>query len=545
MSDRSGKRAPSEAERAPSEGECVAFIVSCFAGLHPAHAQRVLRACRGDVTAAVEHYQSLLCAQDIARSEGRPFAELDGSGLSTAEVARAAASRSAAAEHEHEHDDDDDDNVDEELSLEDERTLDEFIRTHSDRRLGPSPSEAADEMATEESDGRESEGDAPADEPAVDDTTLSQLVEVFPQFAFEHIRSVLVQHHGDFDAAVDELAALDRAADEECAKDAALTSTPVSLAAGASIAAWKKRAPQHSPPPMPTQAGKKARPQIIGRAARLKRLSSMYGSYIGEDMLEEIFTASHERIDETEAALKDLFPDIYERVVSAQERQQSKQQQQAKQQQQQQQQQQKQGKAGKVAKAQAQRGTPRQKGKGARKDPNAPVPGTRIDARGRINVPQTQASAEAPNASIARDQDYIDAQYRRRDECHRCASIAFAEGDHERVRKLLALAQECERRIQAVRENAVGDALLNAPHYARRKHVIDLHGFRPAEALAVLESALLGPTDLAGTTLLVITGRGAHSRRHQPVVRPAVEKWLRDHSFTFRDVNGGSFNVFL
>ena len=539
-------------ERAPSEGECVAFIVSCFAGLHPAHAQRVLRSCAGDVTAAVEHYQSLLCAQDIAHSEGRPFSELDGSGLSTAEVARAAASRGAAKDD----DDDDDDDEGEELSPEDERTLCEFIRTVSDMRAAePAASQppgsaaaawaaTADEMATEE----DAEGEGTDD--TVDDTTLSQLVELFPQFAFGHIRSVLVQHSGDFDAAVDELTELDRAADAECAKDAALTTTPVSLAAGASIVAWKKHTPQHSPaPPLPShqqQPGKKQKLQIIGRSARFKRLGSMYGQYIGEDMIEEIFSASHERIDETEAALKNLFPDIYEKVAMEQQRQQQPQQPQGQQGKQQQQKKQ-QKKQGKAAKAATQKRKAKEKSKsGAKKDPHTPVPGTCIDARGRINAPPVQPrKKEAPNASIVRGQDYIDAQYKRRDECHRCASVAFCEGDHERVRKLLALAQECERRIRAVRENAVGDALVSAPNYVRENPIIDLHGFWPAEALAVLESTLLGPNDLAGTKLLVITGRGAHSRNHRAVVRPAVEKWLRDHGFSFRDVNGGSYEVFL
>ena len=550
MSDARVKRTKSDAQRAPTEGECVAFIVSCFTGLHPAHAQRVLRGCGGDVMAAVEHYQSLLCAQELAREEGRPFPELDGSGLSTAEVARAASGRHPAAAPE-----------EDELTPEDERTLNEFIRTHSDTRAPAAAGTAAasgagkadawaaseDEMATEESEdeGAAAEAEVVEEEEAVDDATLSQLVEVFPQFAFEHVRSVLVQHKGDFDAAVDELAELDSAADEAGVPEPSLTRSPVSLAAGASVVAWKKHTPQRAPPPPSLQQKPRqgeGRPQLIGRSARLKRLGSMYGQYIDKDVIEEVFSASHERIDETEVALRSLFPDICEKVAEEQQKQQEKQKQQEEKQKQQQQ------------KQQQQKGTPQQqqqqqqqkkKGKVAKRDPSRPVPGTRIDARGEIHVPRTQAAGAAPNAAVASVQDFVDEEYRQRAECHRFAAAAFAEGDHERMRKLLALARSHEERINAVRQEAVGDALVRAPSFVRRTHVLDLHFFRPAEALALLESTLLAPHDLAGTTLLVITGRGAHSRNHRAVVRPAVEKWLRDHRFAFKDVNGGSFNVFL
>lgn len=74
---------------------------------------------------------------------------------------------------------------------------------------------------------------------------------------------------------------------------------------------------------------------------------------------------------------------------------------------------------------------------------------------------------------------------------------------------------------------------------------IDLHGLRVQEALDILDEYLdhaMASARMNGSQsakLEVITGRGVHSVRNIPILKPAVEKHLRELGHRFSELEGG------
>lgn len=85
------------------------------------------------------------------------------------------------------------------------------------------------------------------------------------------------------------------------------------------------------------------------------------------------------------------------------------------------------------------------------------------------------------------------------------------------------------------RANANGDSLTS----------IDLHGLRVQEALDILDeyleraNAQAQMTGVANAKLEVITGRGVHSVRNIPILKPAVDKHLRERGLRYSELEGG------
>jgi DNA-nicking Smr family endonuclease len=86
----------------------------------------------------------------------------------------------------------------------------------------------------------------------------------------------------------------------------------------------------------------------------------------------------------------------------------------------------------------------------------------------------------------------------------------------------------------------------------RRPVEVDLHGLRPDQALRRVGQALHAARVRRSHFLLVITGRGIGNRQGVPVLRQAVEAWLRSaeaRAQGVRDVrrsrDGGSLEVRL
>lgn len=85
------------------------------------------------------------------------------------------------------------------------------------------------------------------------------------------------------------------------------------------------------------------------------------------------------------------------------------------------------------------------------------------------------------------------------------------------------------------RANLSGDSLSS----------IDLHGLRVQEALDILDEyidrvgAHARMNGLANAKLEVITGRGVHSVRNIPILKPAVEKHLRAIGLRYSELEGG------
>ena len=75
--------------------------------------------------------------------------------------------------------------------------------------------------------------------------------------------------------------------------------------------------------------------------------------------------------------------------------------------------------------------------------------------------------------------------------------------------------------------------------------ILDLHFLRRREALGAVAFVLTsGKYQRKG--LLVVTGRGVHSKDNVPVLRPLIREWLVAHSFRFVSLSsGGAFQVRL
>jgi DNA-nicking Smr family endonuclease len=75
--------------------------------------------------------------------------------------------------------------------------------------------------------------------------------------------------------------------------------------------------------------------------------------------------------------------------------------------------------------------------------------------------------------------------------------------------------------------------------------VLDLHGLRRADARLALAEFLAESAALRIGCVRVIHGKGHRSGPHGPVLKPAVERWLREHAMvaafvSARAVDGGS-----
>jgi DNA-nicking Smr family endonuclease len=93
---------------------------------------------------------------------------------------------------------------------------------------------------------------------------------------------------------------------------------------------------------------------------------------------------------------------------------------------------------------------------------------------------------------------------------------------------------------------------LRRGEYALQAH-LDLHGLSREEAKAALETFLLKSRAAGRRCVLVVTGRGLHSKDQVPVLKEAVQRWLHAARFgqvvlafaTARPHDGGAGAIYL
>lgn len=136
--------------------------------------------------------------------------------------------------------------------------------------------------------------------------------------------------------------------------------------------------------------------------------------------------------------------------------------------------------------------------------------------------------------------------YRRANEAYRAKQYAVAGALAAEARLLArSAATEDDAAAAALVATNSGSAVSDG---ALHGSVLDLHGLHVTEATAAVRRAIETSLRLRHSTLVIVTGRGAHSHKRKPVVLPAVAKLLRQSPMV-RDVQGseatGVFRVKL
>ena len=188
-----------------------------------------------------------------------------------------------------------------------------------------------------------------------------------------------------------------------------------------------------------------------------------------------------------------------------------------------------------------------------------------VDSKGNVDpvtvrISGTPAQVKAGEAAVSKiiaeveNPDYEGKGGRKwRAEADRCAQMAeevakekdalFDAGDKAGGHQKLAEVKEWQRKMHEANAKAAEEIFLNrnAGKNYRGEMVMDFHGLRKAEAIAVLEKRLdklLGKK--AKGELELIPGAGNHSGGGGAVLKPAIVKVLREKKIKFEEKNKGS-----
>ncbi|KAL9650434.1 hypothetical protein ABK040_004658 [Willaertia magna] len=109
-----------------------------------------------------------------------------------------------------------------------------------------------------------------------------------------------------------------------------------------------------------------------------------------------------------------------------------------------------------------------------------------------------------------------------------------------KAKQYAIIADDCEQKATDLRKREeTGGKPITRPK------TLDLHGLFAKDALETL-SEYLKQCKLSGVRKLnVITGKGKHSKNHEPVLLPAVEKYLMSNKYNYRQLSPGIFQVKL
>ena len=193
-----------------------------------------------------------------------------------------------------------------------------------------------------------------------------------------------------------------------------------------------------------------------------------------------------------------------------------------------------------------------------------------------VRISGTPAQVKAGEAAVskiiaeAENPDYEGKVGKKwRAEADRCAQMAekvarekdalFDVGDKSGGHQKLAEVKEWQRKMHEANAKAAEEIFLNrnAGKNYRGEMVMDFHGLRKAEAIAVLEKRLdklLGnkkkmmaaaKKGAQFSELELIPGAGNHSGGGGAVLKPAIIKVLRDKNIYFQEKNKGSIIVQL
>ena len=107
---------------------------------------------------------------------------------------------------------------------------------------------------------------------------------------------------------------------------------------------------------------------------------------------------------------------------------------------------------------------------------------------------------------------------------------------------------EDERKIRKYSNNISLDILGKIQY----KQKIDLHGKKLGESKTFLQQKLKESEEFVRENkneviilLLIITGRGKHSPRNKPVLRPNILKWLKDNNYNVIEEYSGAIKVLI
>ncbi|EGC39820.1 hypothetical protein DICPUDRAFT_26223 [Dictyostelium purpureum] len=89
------------------------------------------------------------------------------------------------------------------------------------------------------------------------------------------------------------------------------------------------------------------------------------------------------------------------------------------------------------------------------------------------------------------------------------------------------------------------DQIFKICNEGKNKYTIDLHGLFVAQSLKYLNERIynLNKEKYTGT-LVVITGKGNHSKDNLAKIKPSVKEFLKKNNFQFKEMDG-SFSVSL
>ncbi|KNC76864.1 hypothetical protein SARC_10662 [Sphaeroforma arctica JP610] len=151
-----------------------------------------------------------------------------------------------------------------------------------------------------------------------------------------------------------------------------------------------------------------------------------------------------------------------------------------------------------------------------------------------VNALYTRARGEAVGHSRLRGQYFQRAAEAYRSGNRQGAAAFSKEGRMHHDLALKLQREACE--------------LIFSSRNTRHSPEVDLHGLHVSEALELLEG-LLGRAAESNEYICIITGTGRHSVQGRARLRPAVEKYLTNHGYSYTDAStdqrGGMIKVKL
>jgi DNA-nicking Smr family endonuclease len=132
-------------------------------------------------------------------------------------------------------------------------------------------------------------------------------------------------------------------------------------------------------------------------------------------------------------------------------------------------------------------------------------------------------------------------------QCNYCCEEARNQHDSKQFKYYFDLKHRFEVLCKKFEENAIFETLiLKNKHDMSKK--LDLHGLKRREALKVLKmliEELQSKRKQMPKIYTIITGRGNHSK-DGPVLRPAVENFLREFGVKYEEINAqGGFKLYI
>ncbi len=130
--------------------------------------------------------------------------------------------------------------------------------------------------------------------------------------------------------------------------------------------------------------------------------------------------------------------------------------------------------------------------------------------------------------------------------CAKRSQDAWKKGDKGEAGTLSEEKKSWQKKKDDANRKAA--KLILDPQKSRTTGEIDLHGLYLAEALDATKEFLKywSKKSSVQETVLIITGAGHHSENNKAVIRPKVEKMIKDQSLKYESVHGnGAFRVAL